>query len=73
MSYKKQFFEDFAKFHGIKFTITSIEQECSYYEGCPTCGGDYEYTVWVAGIDEDGKRTGTSVDGTISDFINSLT
>lgn len=73
MSYKEQFFKDFANYHGLPddLVIESLVQECYYTEGCPTCGGDYEYTMYVFG-NLNGKSYFKSVGGTVADFINSL-
>lgn len=59
----------------------TIEEECYYSEGCPTCGGDYEWTVrasWYTS--EVGPRGGKAkpryqykeYNGKLIDFIQSL-
>lgn len=72
MSSREQFYSDFAKHYGIRFKITKILQRASYIEGCPTCGGDMEFTVDVYGIDSKGKSAHQEISGNISDFINNL-
>ena len=69
---KQNFYDALAYYHGIKWTVTHVEEECYYREGCPTCGGDYEYSLYISGVDENGNRQGKNVDGRLSDFINSL-
>lgn len=51
----------------------SIDEDCTYYEGCPTCGGDYEWEVNVWWYDKPTKKYITKTyNGKMIDFINSL-
>lgn len=56
----------------------TIDDDCTYYEGCPTCGGDYEFTVGVYYYVDDPKgykgRRGIShtYKGKMTDFLADL-
>lgn len=52
--------------------ITNMSQSCSYLEGCPTCGGDYKFSVYVTGQCKDGTKYWKTFDGKLTDFIKSL-
>lgn len=69
---KQAFYDEFAKYHGIDFKVTSLEEDCYYQEGCPTCGGTYEYSIVALGENADGKIVYKTVNGNLTDFLNSL-
>jgi hypothetical protein len=49
-----------------------IEDECYYQEGCPTCGGTYEFTVRVWYYGDTKKYHTFAYKGKMTDFIRSL-
>lgn len=71
---KQAFNEALVSFLGVPadVTVTSINEDVSYQEGCPTCGGDYEFTIYVGGI-RDGKHWYKTYENKrLQDFIQSL-
>lgn len=68
----KQFYADFAKWAGIQGEINYLNESVYYSEGCPTCGGDYAFTIYVGYTDKYGTSVSTTVNGRLMDFIGSL-
>lgn len=71
---REEFYRALGDYFGVPsdVTITKVDEDATYYEGCPTCGGDMEYSVYISGLDAEGKPFGKEYSGTLADFIQSL-
>lgn len=70
----QEFYREFGNFLGVPsdVKILSVDETVYYQEGCPTCGGDYEFSVCVLGTYNNGKRFCKSYDGRLLDFMQHL-
>jgi hypothetical protein len=50
--------------------VTDIYEDCVYREGCPTCGGDYEFSVRVYYKDDTGSSKSTVFNSSMADFLS---
>ena len=73
-TYMDRLKEDLAKYLGLpkEAKVVSIDESCYYREGCPTCGGDYEWTVTVRWIGKDGKAKHENHTGSLADFLSDI-
>jgi len=80
MSFYEQFEAEVRKYFDIPDTAdVRIDDDATYWEGCPTCGGDYDFTVTVTYYDESLKTSKNprgynshTYNGKMTEFLRTL-